>query len=107
MSIITETLEYETPHFLQSLIANDLGLLKHLATELDLVVTSRDGWVKFQGTNNGVDAAKRVFTQLETARRDGADINAHFFKFALTSAQAEDSAATGSGLQELTSVKVR
>jgi phosphate starvation-inducible PhoH-like protein len=100
----SDTLEYETPHFLQSLIANDLTLLKQLGTDLNLVITTRDGWVKFQGEPEQVDAAKRVFAQLEKARREGADINAHFFNFALTSAQTP--AAEGAGLQELTSVRL-
>ena len=104
MPNVTETLEYETPHFLQSLIANDLSLLKQLGAELNLVVTSRDGWVKFQGEAEQVEAAKRVFAQLETARREGADINAHFFNFALSSAKAPE--PEGGGLQELTSVKL-
>jgi phosphate starvation-inducible protein PhoH and related proteins len=104
MPTATETLEYETPHFLQSLFANDLNLLKQLGTDLNLVVTTRDGWVKFQGEPENIEAAKRVFTQLESARREGADINAHFFKFALGSAM--DGEKSGESLQDLTSVKL-
>ncbi len=102
MPTVTDTLEYETPHFLQSLIANDLSLLKTLGTTLNLVVTSRDGWVKLTGEPTAVEAGKRVFSQLEAARREGADINAHFFNFALASAQTPETA----GLPELTSVKL-
>ena len=104
MPTATETLEYETPHFLQSLIANDHSLLKQLGTELGLVVTTREGWVKFQGEQASVDAAKRVFAQLEQARRDGADINPHFFQFALS--HAREGEAASESLQELTSVKL-
>ena len=104
MPTLTETLEYETPHFLQSLIANDQSLIKQLGTDLNLLVTSRDGWVKFQGEVEQVEAAKRVFTQLEKARREGADINAHFFNFALS--RAMDGDQSGKDLQELTSVKL-
>ena len=43
------TLDYETPHFLQSLIAHDESLLKSLGSALDLKVTSRDAWVKLEG----------------------------------------------------------
>lgn len=104
MTIASETLEYETPHFLQSLFANDLTLLKQLGNDLSLTVTTREGWVKFQGEQDNIDAAKRVFSQLESARREGADINAHFFKFALSSAM--DGEKNSEGLQALTSVKL-
>lgn len=104
MPTTTESLEYETPHFLQSLIANDVSLLKQLGNDLGLLVTSRDGWVKFQGEQENVDAAKRVFAQLEKARREGADIDPHFFKFALSSEM--DGEKSGESLQELTSVKL-
>lgn len=104
MPQVSETLEYETPHFLQSLIANDLSLLKQLGNDLSLLVTTRDGWVKFQGEQEKIDAAKRVFAQLETARREGADINTHFFKFALSSAMEGEKSSES--LLELTSVKL-
>jgi phosphate starvation-inducible PhoH-like protein len=77
------TLDYETPHFLQSLLAHDQSLLKELAAALDLKVTSRDAWVKLEGTEEAITAGQRVFIQLEKARRGGAEINAHFFRFAL------------------------
>ncbi|MDB6136386.1 MAG: PhoH family protein [Verrucomicrobiales bacterium] len=107
------TLEYETPHFLQSLLAHDQSLLRELGTALDLKVTSRDAWVKLDGTEAGITAGQRVFIQLEKARRGGAEINAHFFRFALdneksvlTSSEAQaDSAAAGS-LEDLTSIKL-
>lgn len=104
MPHVSETLEYETPHFLQSLIANDLSLLKQLGNDLSLLVTTRDGWVKFQGEQEMIDAAKRVFSQLEAARREGADINAHFFKFALSSAMEGEKSSES--LLELTNVKL-
>ena len=45
----TTTLEYETPHFLQSLFAHDLSLLKTLEKEAGVKITTREGWVKLQG----------------------------------------------------------
>ncbi|MES2705536.1 MAG: PhoH family protein [Verrucomicrobiota bacterium] len=104
------TLEYETPHFLQSLLAHDLSLLKELGTTLDLKVTSRDGWVKLEGSEAAITAGQRVFIQLEKARRGGAEINAHFFRFALDnekSALASDpSLQSTETLEDLTSIKL-
>lgn len=79
----TETLEYETPHFLQSLFAGDLALLKTLEKETGVRLTTREGWIKFQGEETAVAAAKQVFGQLEKARRRGTEINEHFFRFAM------------------------
>jgi len=85
----TETLEYETPHFLQSLFAGDLALLKALEKETGVRITTREGWIRLQGEEESVATAKRVFEQLERARRRGTDINEHFFRFAIENAANE------------------
>lgn len=85
----TETLEYETPHFLQSLFASDLTLLKVLEKETGVRITTRDGWIRFQGAPQGVTTGRRVFEQLEKARRRGTDINEHFFRFAIETANRD------------------
>ena len=91
----TATLEYETPHFLQSLFAGDLNLLKALEQQAQIRITTRDGWIRFHGDENGVAAGKRVFEQLEKARRRGTDINEHFFRYAMDNAAAVPAAPTG------------
>jgi len=50
----TKKLEFENPHFLQSLFANDLGHLKKLEVALELRVTTRDAWVRLEGTPDAV-----------------------------------------------------
>ena len=115
----TETLEYETPHFLQSLFAGDLALLKSLEEEMGIKITTREGWIRLQGQNEGVDAAKRVFGQLEKARRSGTDINEHFFRFAMDSAlgagkpaenvvaeASSEGVVKASSLDDLTGIKI-
>ena len=92
--MITETLEYETPHFLQSLFANDLALLKTLESASGTRITTREAWVKLQGPEEHVAGARRVFEALETARRKGAEINAHIFRYAMENAGLGRSAAT-------------
>ncbi len=78
-----EILEFESPHFLQSLFANDLSLLKELEDALSVRVTTRDGWMKFEGEAANVSSAQRVLRDLESARRQGADISSGAFRFAL------------------------
>jgi phosphate starvation-inducible PhoH-like protein len=117
----TETLEYETPHFLQSLFAGDLGLLKALEKEAGIRITTRDGWIRFHGNEQGVATGRRVFEQLEKARRRGTEINEHFFRFAMENAgngdppprANGDPAPNGTGaagapasLDDLTSIKI-
>jgi phosphate starvation-inducible PhoH-like protein len=104
------TLDYETPHFLQSLIAHDGTLLKSLSASLDLKVTSRDAWVKFDGEETALVTAQKVFGQLEKAHRGGAEINAHFFHFALETekqnARTSGENAASQTLQDLTSIRL-
>lgn len=102
------TLDYETPHFLQSLIAHDQNLLKSLGNALDLRVTSRDAWVKLEGNEEDLVTGQKVFAQLEKARRGGAEINPHFFQFALETEKqnARASGSAGGSLEDLTSIRL-
>ncbi len=102
------TLDYETPHFLQSLIAHDESLLKSFATTLSLKVTLRDAWVKFDGREEDLITGQKVFAQLEKARRGGAEINPHFFHFALETEKqnALASAPQADSLENLTSIRL-
>ena len=84
----SEILEFESPHFLQSLFADDLSLLKELEEALSVRVTTRDGWVKFEGEAANVSSAQRVLRDLESARRQGADISSEAFRFAVASASS-------------------
>lgn len=107
---MTSTLEYETPRFLQSLFNGDLSLLKEMEERLNLKITTRDGWVRLDGGESGVESGKRVFQQLEKARRSGAEINSHFFMLALDTA-APRTGADGEGvpdiaLEDLTAVRL-
>ncbi len=105
----TETIEYETPHFLQSLFNGDLALLKLLEQETGVRITTREGWIRLQGEENNVAKGKRVFEQLEKTRRGGTDINEHFFRFAMESAKPAAPKETKSAppnLDDLTGVKI-
>lgn len=89
----SETLTFENPHFLQSLFANDLNLLKKLQDFFSIKVVTRDGWVKFVGELGDVAKAKEVFEILESVRRKGGEINAHTFRLAMERAQADERGA--------------
>ena len=104
----TLTLDYETPHFLQSLIAHDENLLKTLASVLGLKVTLRDAWVKLEGEEVDLVTGQKVFAQLEKAHRGGAEINAHFFHFALDTEKlsARTAGAQADSLENLTSIRL-
>jgi len=104
------TLDYETPHFLQSLIAHDESLLKSFGSSLGLKVTLRDAWVKLEGEDEDLVTGQKVFAQLEKARRDGAEINPHFFHFALETekqnSRAANASAPAESLADLTSIRL-
>jgi phosphate starvation-inducible protein PhoH and related proteins len=107
----SETLEYETPHFLQSLFSGDLALLKLLEQETGIRITTRDGWIRLQGEENAVATGKRVFEQLEKARRRGTDINEHFFRYALENAASpaateEKPKEAAPNLDDLTGIRI-
>ena len=81
----SETLQFENARSLQSLYANDLGLLKHLEESLSVRVTTRDGWVRIEGMPEKVELAKRVFQQLDSVRQNGVSIGRHEFTYAVRS----------------------
>ncbi|HRQ89477.1 MAG TPA: PhoH family protein [Bacteroidia bacterium] len=80
------TIEFESPHFLHALFADDLALLKELEAKLGLVVTTRDSWIRFEGDERAVEAAAGVIRDLEEARRTGGTVTAHTFRFAIATA---------------------
>jgi phosphate starvation-inducible PhoH-like protein len=81
-----KTLEFETPHFLHGLFADDLSLLKELEERLGVTVTTRDSWIRFEGEPERVELGASVISDLEEARRQGGTINAHSFRYALGAA---------------------
>lgn len=84
----TETLQFENPHFLQSLFANDLTMLKMLEEAASVKVTTRDSWMKFDGEEHAVERALAILRSLEKARRKGIPIDKQSFRYAVESAAA-------------------
>ena len=89
----TLTLQFESARAAEVLYAGDLSLLKTLGETLGLRVTTREGWIKFDGDPAKVAQARRVFDQLERARQGGMTIRRHEFLYAMRSvADAEATA---------------
>ena len=87
----SQTLQFENARALQSLFVNDLKLLKSLEDSLSVKVTTRDGWIRFEGSAEQVGRSRRVFEQLDQARQNGVAIRKHEFNYALRSvSEAED-----------------
>jgi len=97
-----QTLQFESARVLQSLYANDLGLIKTLEKALDVRATTRDGWLRLEGELDRVEQARRVFEQLDRARQGGVSIRKHEFLYALRSVTEPEE----SSLDELLDTKI-
>lgn len=76
-------LEYETPQFLHSLLAEDDRNLAYLEERIGVKSVTRDGWVSFSGPQEALGKAREVFDDLESARRAGRRIEARDFRLAV------------------------
>jgi phosphate starvation-inducible protein PhoH and related proteins len=79
------TLEFENARAVQALYGGEEKLLRELETALGVRVTSRDGWLRIHGDDEAVGKARRVFEQLDDARKRGVTVRRHEFLFALQS----------------------
>lgn len=95
-------LEFETAPFLQSLFANDARELRYLEQKLAVRSVTRDGWILLVGPKLGVEAAQRVFVDLEAAKRGGAEIAVRDFRLAVNVAASSGE----TGVSVLSDVKL-
>lgn len=80
----TLKLEFESGVFLHSLLGGGEGSLSYLEKSLALEkVVTRDGWVLMEGELPNLERAKRVFQDLEEARRGGGLLTPRDFKLAV------------------------
>ena len=79
----SQTLHYETARLAQQLFNNDPHNLQSLETELGVKATARDGWIKLDGPQDGVEAARQLFSQLEDSLKAGGVIRNREFASAL------------------------
>ena len=102
----SETLHYENGRVLSALCANDLGLIKVVEEKLGVKITTREGWIKFDGEPEKVTQARQFFEQLDQARQNGVTIHKHEFMYALRSV-ADTAETTAPNLTSLSSVKIQ
>lgn len=79
----TFTLEFDNARAVHALYGGDDKLLRELESALEVRVTSRDGWLKVEGNPEGVASARKVFGQLDDARKRGVKVSRHEFHYAL------------------------
>lgn len=99
-------LEFDNARTLNALYAGDEKLLRELESRLSVRVTTRDGWLRIEGDQPGVDRARKVFEQLEDAVRRGVSVKRHEFLYALSSVESESAEAAG-GLGKLLDTKIQ
>lgn len=83
----TETLHYENARFTQQLYNSDPKNLKLLEDQLNVKATSREGWIKLEGSTDSVERAKHVFSYLENTLKSGVPVRNREFAYALNVAQ--------------------
>lgn len=91
----TLTLEFENARAVQALYGGDDKLLRELEAALDVRVTSRDGWLRIEGAEDGVSRARKVFEQLNEARKRGVVIRRPEFNYAVHAAGRNGGADLG------------
>jgi len=77
------TLEFASARDLQAIHAGDLSLLRKMESTLGIRITSRDGWMRLEGTTQAVSAAVEILTQLGRIMAGGASVGREQFLFAL------------------------
>ncbi len=85
-SLETLTLEFENARAVQALYGGDDKLLRELEAALDVRVTSREGWLRIEGGEEGISRARKVFEQLNEARKRGVVIRRPEFNYAVHAA---------------------
>jgi phosphate starvation-inducible PhoH-like protein len=97
-----QTLQFENGRVLQSLYANDPRLLKSVEELLSVKMTTREGWLRIEGENDAIESVRRLFEQLDRARKNGVSIRRHEFNYALRSLTESNAP-----LDELSGTKVQ
>ncbi len=96
-----DVLEFGNPHFLHSLFANDESLLRLTEKSIGVGITTRDGWVKFDGEPEAKAKVRALFDRLEGLRRRGMEISPSLFRMALEATDDEDKSNSLSQLSEI------
>jgi len=85
----SETLHFENARFAQQLLNNDAQNLHSLEQTLGVKATSREGWIKLEGSEDAIARAKQMFQLLETSLKSGHPVKGRDFSHALSVVQNE------------------
>ena len=70
----TETLHFENARVAQQLFNNDPHNLEAIQETLGVKVTAREGWIKLEGSAEGIERAKQMFELLESSIKTGSTL---------------------------------
>ncbi|MCB1225307.1 MAG: PhoH family protein [Verrucomicrobiales bacterium] len=90
-----ETLTFETPQFLHSLLGEDLKQLREIGERCHATLTSRDAWVRIEGDEAALARVRSVFQALESVRRQGGDVSPALVRLIAEEAAAGDAPEAG------------
>ena len=79
----TETLHFENARLAQQLFNNDSRNLLALEKTLEVKATSREGWIKLEGSAVAIERARQMFESLESAIKGGTTVRNRDFNYAM------------------------
>lgn len=82
-AVRTETLYFDNPRLTVQLYANDPRNLQALERVLGVRATSREAWIRLEGSEEGIRRAKELFQILEKRLRSGCSVRNQDFDLAL------------------------
>jgi phosphate starvation-inducible protein PhoH and related proteins len=91
--MVSETLHFENARLAQQLFNNDTRNLKTLEEQLGVKATSREGWIKLDGSAEAVQLAKQLFQFLENTIKAGGPVRTREFAQALNVVKHDGAAA--------------
>ncbi|HEY1051838.1 MAG TPA: PhoH family protein, partial [Prosthecobacter sp.] len=80
---------------------NDFSCLKLIGEAFGVSLTSREGWVRIEGEDAGIKAAREVFVQLERVRRQGGEMSPGIVRLVVESVQRETGDAPADAIMQL------
>jgi len=95
------TLEFETPQFLQKVLAQDIHQLRYIGEALNVRITSRDAWIKLEGEEAALAAVRNVLSQLEEVCRNGGEVSPHMIRMVVASVKDDKPEAPARDIMEL------
>jgi phosphate starvation-inducible protein PhoH and related proteins len=85
----TEILHFENARIAQQLFGNDEKNLATLEPLLGVKATSREGWIKLDGSAEDISRAKELFSLLEKSLREGTQVKSRDFSRAVDMVKTE------------------